>query len=206
MKFVVISDTHNNHKHMDIPEGDVLIHAGDFTSHGSADDIVRFNTFLGTFPHKYKILIAGNHDLLFEKDPKLAQSLLTNCLYLQDSAVVIEGIKIYGSPWQPWFYDWAFNLQRGAPLKAKWDMIPDDVDILITHGPPHGHGDKTTGGEYAGCEELLQALHRVQPKYHLFGHIHEGYSQTKEGPTICINASTCNFSYSPINPPIVFEL
>lgn len=210
MRFVCTSDTHTLHDRVPIPDGDVFIHAGDFTSCGELPDIARFNSFLGKLSHKHKIVIAGNHDFAFERQPALAQSLLTNCLYLQDSETVIDGVRIYGSPWQPWFNDWAFNLRRGPEIKAKWDRIPDDVQVLVTHGPPLGHGDKVPppqgNGERVGCEDLLAAIRRIKPACHVFGHVHEGYGITTEGPTTCVNACMCDGRYSPINPPIVFDL
>ncbi len=206
MKFICLADTHNQHDDFDVPDGDVLIVAGDFTMRGIPKEIRKFNDFLGSLPHEFKVVIAGNHDWLFEREPKRAQELLTNCIYLEDSLTTIAGIKIYGSPWQPWFHDWAFNLQRGLPLKNKWDLIPDDIDILITHGPPSSHGDVTLRGESTGCVDLLDAIKRVKPKYNIFGHIHEGYGTTMEGDTTCINASNVDFYYSPVNPPISFEL
>ncbi len=206
MKFVCLADTHTRHNEIYIPDGDVLLCAGDFTNYGTAKDVKDFNFFLGTLPHSYKVIIAGNHDFLFEKSPSKAQALLTNCIYLQDSAVEIEDIKIYGSPWQPWFFDWAFNLPRGKCLKEKWDLIPPDTDILLTHGPPHGHGDKVIDKGNEGCVDLLEAIQRLQPKYNVFGHIHEGYGITKEHNTVCINASNVDVLYSPINPIITFNI
>jgi len=91
--------------------------------------------------------------------------------------VIIEGVKFYGSPWQPRFFDWAFNLDRGEEIKKKWDLIPMDTDVLITHGPPYGILDLTHEGEKVGCEELMKAVLRVQPKIHIFGHIHEAYGE-----------------------------
>ncbi len=205
MKFVCLSDTHCLHDKFEVPEGDVLLHAGDFTMIGRPEKIIDFTAFLESLPHKYKVVIAGNHDLLFEKQPAVAQNLLRNCIYLEDSFVEIEGIKIYGSPWQPWFFDWAFNLQRGEEIKKKWDLIPADTDILITHGPPYGHGDEVLKKGSQGCEELLIRIRNLKIKYHVFGHIHEGYGITKEGMTTCINASNVDINYRPINQPIVFE-
>ena len=206
MKFVCLSDTHCLHGQFKIPDGDVLLHAGDFTMIGKEDKITDFSNFLGSLPHEYKVVIAGNHDLLFEKNPTQAQALLKNCIYLEDSFVEIEGIKIYGSPWQPWFFDWAFNLQRGEEIKAKWDLIPADTDVLVTHGGPWGHGDVVEGKGSQGCEDLLNRIRNLKIKYHIFGHIHEGYGITKEGMTTCINASNVDVKYAPINIPIVFEL
>lgn len=210
MRFVCTSDTHTRHSSLPVPEGDVFIHAGDFTSRGELKDVARFNGFLNGLSHRHKIVIAGNHDFAFEENLGLARSALTGAVYLQDSEIEIEGIRIYGSPWQPRFYDWAFNLERGPALKAKWDLIPEGVDVLVTHGPPRGHGDAAPrpfgAPELVGCMDLLEAVRRVKPKYHVFGHIHEGYGITKEGATTCINASMCDGAYNPVNPPIVFDI
>lgn len=132
---------------------------------------------------------------------------LTNCIYLEDSEVVLYGIKIYGTPWQPEFCKWAFNVPRGEPCLSKWDMIPSDTDILVTHTPPVGHGDLCCSGTRAGCVELLSTVQkRVKPRYHVFGHIHEDYGVTSDGEIIYINASTCDFNYLPRNPPVVFDI
>lgn len=204
MKLVLISDTHGKHRQLELPAGDMLIHAGDISRHGEMDTIQDFNDWLAELPFKYKVVIAGNHDFCFET--LVGQKLLTNATYLQDSAIVIEGLKIYGSPWQPRFFDWAFNLDRGDPLKAKWQEIPADTDILITHGPPWGVGDTTNRGVLAGCQDLLERIQEISPKLHVFGHIHEGYGLYQNTPTIFANASTCNLGYQPINLPIVIDL
>jgi len=206
MRIVCLSDTHGFHAGLEVPDGDLLLHAGDATKHGSLEEVAAFNRFLGALPHRHKVVIAGNHDWAFEKEAVLARDLITHAVYLQDEAVVVEGLRIWGSPWQPWFYDWAFNLKEGAALRAKWDQIPRDTDVLITHGPPLGHGDRTTSGRQAGCAELLEAVHRVRPRLHVFGHIHEGYGQTCEGETQCINASICTAAYKPTNAAVVVDL
>src|SRR5690606_11518487 len=134
-------------------------------------------------PHKRKIFVAGNHDWLFEKDDDRARGLLDPGIsYLQDSSTEIDGLKIYGSPWQPRFFDWAFNLNRGREMAEKWAMIPDEIDILITHGRPHGILDlvpRQGWNENTGCEELRkrveQLSHLGRLKLHVFGHIHCGY-------------------------------
>lgn len=132
---------------------------------------------------------------------------LTHALYLQDQSTSIYGLKIYGTPWQPEFCHWAFNLKRGQPLLDKWDLIPDDTDILITHGPPVGYGDLCAIGVRAGCVELLNTVQkRVRPKYHVYGHIHEGYGTRSDGRTVFINASICDLAYNPSNKPIVFDI
>jgi len=205
LKIIAISDTHGKHRSITIPHGDVLVHAGDITSRGTIDEVSNFNEFLDTLPHEYKIIIAGNHDFCFERNREKSESKLTNCIYLQDQSVIIKDVKFYGSPWQPWFYNWAFNLQRGKELKLKWSKIPLDTNVLITHGPPYGYGDMTERGKAEGCEDLLSAVKRIKPKVHIFGHIHEGSGLISNENTMFINASTCDSSYSPINPPIVYE-
>ena len=205
-RLVLISDTHSQHRQVSVPDGDILIHAGDITDHGELEVVRDFNDWLGGLPHPHKLVIAGNHDFCFERLPAESAALLTNATYLLDSGVKVAGLAIYGSPWQPWFYDWAFNLQRGPEIRAKWDLIPANTDVLITHGPPAGHGDLTLQGDRAGCVDLLDALGRVRPKVHVFGHIHEGYGQTTVGPTLCVNASTCDAEYRAVNPPVVVEV
>lgn len=211
MRLVCMSDTHTMHGRVEVPEGDVLIHAGDFTKRGERQDIERFNAFLARQPHRHKIVVAGNHDFMFEDNPSLARSLLTAATYLQDEAVVLDGVKFYGSPWQPRFFNWAFNLDRGAPLKEKWDLIPDDTGVLITHGPPHGYGDRCDDGRSVGCEELRLALDRVRPWVHVYGHIHEGYGKrflrhANGAETILVNASSCDSHYRPRQAPIIVDL
>jgi len=206
IKFVCLSDTHGRHNKIDIPNGDVLLFCGDFFNFGNLEELYDFNTFLGKLPHTYKIVIAGNHDQLFEKNRTLGESFLTNAIYLQDSFVVINKIKIYGSPWQPRFLNWAFNLDRGQKLQEKWDMIPHDVDILMTHSPPYKCGDKTIDNKYCGCKELRKVIEKIQPKYHIFGHIHEGYGKYKIKKTIEINASALNHQYKYTNKCIIFNL
>ena len=204
ISIVAISDTHGFHESIDIPEGDILIHAGDLTWHGELGEVKEFNDFLGGLPHPVKIVVAGNHDFCFESDPEGCRNQLTNAIYLQDQAVTVEGIHFYGSPWQPWFYDWAFNLQRGPEIRAKWDLIPEDTDVLITHGPPFSHGDRTIKGEHVGCQDLLEVVELIQPKVHIFGHIHEGYGLTRNEHTTFINASICGVSYRPKNIPTLY--
>jgi len=205
-RIVCISDSHSVHKDLIVPDGDILLHGGDATIVGEIKEITAFNEWLVTLPHKHKIIIAGNHDLLFQSNPTLARSLITNAVYLEDSSCEVMGLRIYGSPWQPWFYDWAFNLPRGEPLAKKWSMIPDDTDILITHGPPHSILDETPRGDLAGCEELLKAVKKIKPRLHLFGHIHHAYGRLRKWETEFVNACVCDEAYDPTNAPIVIDL
>ncbi len=204
MKIIVISDTHGLHWSLNIPVGDILVHAGDLTNRGILEEVREFNTFLGTLPHPHKIVIAGNHDFCFEENREACEEALTNSIYLQDQEITIDGVRFYGSPWQPWFYDWAFNLQRGPDIRAKWDLIPEGPDVLITHGPPFGIGDFTAQGDQAGCQDLLEVVEKIKPKVHIFGHIHEGYGITSSGATTFINASSCDQLYQPVNLPVVY--
>ena len=230
MRVVCISDTHSRIEtsEIEIPEGDIIIHAGDFSNTGALKQVRKFNDWLGSLPHKHKIVIAGNHELsfdpnyvshmkTFQKSPakdsnknlsaEEMQKELSNCIYLQDSGVELYGIKIYGSPWQPEFGNWGFNLKRGSDILEKWNKIPDDTDILITHGPPLGYGDMCSDGHRVGCVELLNTVRlRVQPKYHIYGHIHEGYGVRSDGQITYINASICNVRGFPINKPFVFDI
>lgn len=204
---VCLSDTHNRLHRIEVPYGDVLVHAGDATMMGTEEELATFNKELGKLPHPHKVVIAGNHDWLWEKEPELAKSLLTNATYLQDAEVTVAGVRIYGAPWTPWFHDWAFNAQRGAAIKAKWDLIPYGLDVLVTHGPPKNRHDRTArGGLFVGCEELLKAVREKKPRYHVFGHIHEGYGRSHGKDTTYVNAANCDEHYQPVNAPIVLEV
>ncbi len=209
-KIVCLSDTHNCNEQISVPDGDILIHAGDATIRGTIDEIVFFNQWFANLPHRHKIFVAGNHDWLFELNNRRARTLLDSSIhYLQDSAVEIENLKFYGSPWQPRFFNWAFNLMRGAELAEKWKLIPDDTDVLITHGPPFGVLDEVPrqhGIENTGCEELRKKVETIRPKLHIFGHIHCGYGQAENFGIRFINASNCDESYEPTNQPIVIDL
>jgi Icc-related predicted phosphoesterase len=206
MKIVCISDTHSLHRQFQIPEGDILLHAGDISKRGRLPEIVEFNDWLGTLPHPHKIIIAGNHDFLFEQEPLVAKSLISNAIYLEDSGVEIEGLKIWGSPMSPWFFDWAFNRERGEEIRRHWQMIPADTDVLITHGPPFGILDLTIHSKQVGCEDLLEVVKNLKPQIHLFGHIHEAYGKRKIGSTRYINASLLDVNYKPVHKPIIVEL
>jgi len=205
IKIVAISDTHAQHRALEVPEGDILVHAGDLTKMGELDSVADFNEWLGSLPHPHKIVIAGNHDFCFEREREASEALLTNCTYLHDASATVMGARFWGSPWQPWFYNWAFNLRRGEEIRRKWDLIPENTDVLITHGPPYGHGDRTDGGELVGCRDLLEVVERIRPVLHVFGHIHEGYGVSASDQTTLVNASNCDSHYEPVNPPVVFS-
>jgi predicted phosphohydrolase len=204
-RLVCISDTHSLHARMLVPDGDVLVHAGDLSKRGRRDEIEAFDAWLGTLPHPHKVVIAGNHDWAFERDPE-ARTWIRNATYLQDEGVTIAGLRFWGSPWQPRFFDWAFNLDRGPQLAEVWAKIPEGLDVLVTHGPPRGVLDRTARGDEAGCDDLLAAVALKRPRFHVFGHIHEAYGRRAEGATTYVNACTCDLEYNPVQPPIVIDL
>ncbi len=203
-RLVCLSDTHNK-KPPSVPDGDVLVHAGDATGMGTQAEVEKFCNWYGDLPHKYKIFVAGNHDWLFETDPQLAQAILSlhGIRYLQDSGTVIDGVRFYGAPWQPEFCNWAFNLPRGQVLADRWALIPDDTQVLITHGPPAGRLDQVRGGPKLGCFDLRQRVEDLKDlRYHVFGHIHDSYGVSGK----FVNAAICNERYVPINMPHVLDV
>lgn len=210
MRLVCISDTHNAHRTLNLPGGDVLIHAGDATGQGLSLELERFLAWFAAQPHQHKILVAGNHDWLFQRHPDMAAQLLAahpGITYLQDAGVEIEGVKFWGSPWQPWFCDWAFNLPRKGPaLREVWNKIPLDTEVLITHGPPRGVLDQVHGGSHLGCEELKIRLAVVRPRIHVFGHIHDSYGVARSKVTSYVNACNCDEEYRTTHQPIVLDL
>jgi Icc-related predicted phosphoesterase len=214
MKILTISDTHTKHNQIPLEwlePADMIIHAGDISSMGSLREIENFcNWFDRLDQYDHKIFIAGNHDWGFQERPTEVMEIVSSyktIKYLKDSSVICDGVKIYGSPWQPEFYNWAFNLKRGAKLQEKWDLIPLDTDILVTHGPAYGYGDFVPNGENVGCENLLDTIvTKVNPKVHIAGHIHCGYGESFAHGTHFINAATLNESYMVTNKPIIFEI
>jgi Icc-related predicted phosphoesterase len=202
-------------------EMNILVHSGDCTNIGKENEVKDFVNYMKAINgFDFKIFIAGNHDFAFQNKPVWYDDIInindlldSKVIYLQDSEINLfvpefgRNIKIYGSPWQPWFYNWAFNLHKNSDeLNAKWDMIPNDTDVLITHGPPFGFNDKTVSNESVGCELLRKKILQIKPILSVFGHIHNGYGTTLNGDTLYVNASVCNEQYNPINKPIIVEL
>lgn len=193
-----------------MPEGDLLIVGGDLTNTGTPKQIGIFNAYLERQAPKFKhkpLVIAGNHDFLFQREREQAVEALTAGNYIEDEVVEIEGVKIYGSPWTPTFFDWAFMKDRGEPIRKMWEMIPEGLDILVTHGPPKGVLDFC--GQHVGCDDLLDIVtNRLErpPRYHIFGHIHEGYGKRSSVKTEFLNVSICNEHYVPVNSATTFEI
>ena len=206
MRIVCISDTHGKHNKLVLPEGDMILHAGDFSSKGRPKEVRAFFRWFSDLPYRHKIVIAGNHDFLAENEPEYFRSLIPdNCHYLEDSGVTVEGIRIWGSPITPWFFDWAFNRKRGAEIRPYWEKIPEQTDILLTHGPPMGILDRTARGMQVGCEDLKAILPHINPAVHLFGHIHEAYGTQSVGGTLFVNASVLNLLYQLMHFPVLLE-
>lgn len=208
MKFVAIADTHGQHRKLNLPPGDVLLHAGDVSRRGEESEIQDFLDWFSSLDFEHKIFIAGNHDFFFERSSpeNVSRILPANVTYLCDSGTIINGIRIWGSPVTPWFHDWAFNRERGEEILKHWQRIPADTDILMTHGPVFSRLDETVRGEHVGCEDLLRVVEQIKPKVYLCGHIHEAYGQTEDGGTTFINASVLNVRYAMTNEPVVFEI
>lgn len=190
IRIVAIADTHLFTDELEVPPGDVLVHAGDLCRGGTLAELREALRWLAAQPHRHKVLVAGNHDRAFEREPSAAHALLGDIRYLEDSEVTLEGVRFYGSPWQPAYREWAFNLPRGSALAQKWSLIPTGVDVLITHGPPEGIGDQSGIGDRAGCTELRARVQQVQPRLHLFGHIHQDGGVWRDAGTVFANVTT----------------
>ena len=230
-KVTLISDTHQKHLQLsttkslrkadqpiDLPGGDILIHAGDFMNSGyyKTEAIEFFNWFDAIDNYDTKVFIAGNHDRIMQDDPEWAKGVLTGYKtieYLEDEGMGLynmdddRSIKLYGSPWQPEFGNWAFNLPRnGEEMQKRWDAIYDDTDILITHGPPFGHLDIPGGQSIrVGCEMLRHRVDTIRPKIHVFGHIHGSWGYYFDGHTHFFNAAVLDERYSYTHTPWNFE-
>lgn len=201
----LLSDTHNQHRSFKPEGGDILIHAGDVCGRGTYQEAIEFLDWYADQDYSHLVMIAGNHDFIFEEEPKLMAKECKdrNIILLNDSGIVIEGIKIWGSPVQPWFHDWAFNRQRGNDIKKHWDLIPLDTEILVTHGPPYGYGDKVSYSGFGmdphvGCFDLLKQIEASEVKLHVSGHIHEGRGVEIRGDgKIFANVSSLDRRYYP---------
>lgn len=204
-----ISDLHGFLPQLD--GGDLLIVSGDLTARGSEEEHFEFNEWLENQNYKQICLVAGNHDSWIEKNgcAGFADYDGQKVQYLCDSGTEFEGLKIWGSPWTPTFCDWHFMKDRGKDIKEKWDLIPEDTDILITHGPPYGIFDKTSesiwgASENVGCVDLRnKVLSLPKLKLHVFGHIHkQGGKVFDSTVTKFVNASIMNEDYKPVNKPV----
>jgi len=216
MIITFISDTHTKHRELSLPGGDLLIHAGDLMNTGyQLGEITDFCKWFEAQDYDVCTFIAGNHDRAFETLPERVAEIVNSygVDYLQDDSIEYSRssplVKIWGSPWQPEFYNWAFNLPRsGDALRRQWSRMPVDTEILVTHGPPQGILD-TSGPPYnqplLGCELLLERVESVRPKIHVFGHIHGGYGYRFHNGTHFINASVLDEGYRQVNKPVTVD-
>lgn len=204
-----ISDLHGHYPKLE--GGDLLIIGGDLTARDTFGQLAfDFITWLSNQQYTQKIVIAGNHDGILSKDG-ISDLFRDFGIYLLDSGTEFQGLKIWGSPWTPTFLKWHFMLDRGAQIKAKWDLIPDDINILITHGPPYSILDSAStedeNSNKVGCMDLMDTIPRLKNlKLHVFGHIHEAYGHEVINGTHFVNASYVDENYIPGNKPIRIEL
>ena len=221
IRICCISDTHGLHDKFTLPDCEIIVHAGDFCNTGrSWAEIIGFNLWVKAQKANIKkntgkapiaIAIAGNHDRLFESSDTrdFAKAALSDIdFYLEESGCEVYGIKFWGSPYQPEFCNWAFNVPRGDAIRQHWDRIPTDVDVLITHGPPYGILDTVYPGakQHLGCEELAKVVQMIKPNIHVFGHIHGGHGIGFNGDTFSVNAAALTEQYTPVNDVTVVAL
>jgi len=206
LRLVLISDTHELHREVDVPDGDIFIHAGDFTMFSeSMETVVDFNDWLGELPHPYKIVVPGNHEFFLEADPS-RRFMLDNAIVLINEGTEIDGLRIWGSPVTP-LYGGAFGLRSAKDRRRLYAQIPQDIDVLVSHGPPFGILDTAPiSGLHEGCRELLDAVMRVRPKLHVFGHIHTAYGIFRTEHTTFVNASRLGLHDDPDKAPFVLEM
>ncbi len=202
---VMISDTHDLHRDIEVPYGDLLIHAGDFTMDSrSAAKLIDFNDWLGELPHRFRIVVPGNHDFVVADASR--RPLISNATLLINQGVEVMGLKIWGSPVTPLFGE-AFGIASDRDRAELYSRIPADTDILVTHGPPYGILDEVPGSDYhAGCRQLLAAVRRIKPMLHVFGHAHAGYGTLNTRDTLFINAALPGRGFDLSNRPHVFRL
>lgn len=208
VKIISVSDTHGQHNSLEnIPDGDLLIHCGDFSRYGKLSEINNFNEWLNKLPHPEKIVIGGNHDWRL-KD--VYKKIFTAVHYLDKESVTINGLKFYGMPDTPiirYEKPWVYYRKSTECIKLMAN-IPSDTDILITHGPPYGILDHTKYGEDAGCRNLLDRILELKRlKLMLFGHIHESHGVIKQRHGIrFVNCSILDGDFNLKYDPIVSEI
>lgn len=199
MRIVAVADTHHRYPLPDLPPGDLLLFAGDACMFGDLQEFCRFAHWFNRTPFTHRVWIPGNHDRIIEKDTSLGRSMVDGTMLI-DKLVEVEGIRIYGSPYTPEFCNWAF-MESQTELEARWARMPSNIDILLTHGPPHGYLDEAGYLEdgsprHVGDIELWKAVKLRRPKYHIFGHVHaQGGKDLIAGPTKFMNVSLCDSDY-----------
>lgn len=206
LTIVCMSDKHGLHREMIDPQGDILIHAGDLIAlSGGRSTILDFNSWLGELSIKFKCVIPGNHDHFLAGRPS-HRSLLSNAVVLFNEGVEIEGLRIWGSV-VPSLVGGAFGMESAEGRREVYSQIPAETDILITHEPPHGILDADFDSNWHfGCRELLEAVTRVRPKLHVFGHVHTGYGVFETKDTTFVNAALLGVYGELDRSPLVFKM
>lgn len=219
MKIVALSDIHEQWHNLEIPTCDILISAGDYSYQGKPEVVQQFHAWLDEQPATHIISVQGNHEKWvernFEAAKEIAKKECPDIHFIQHEAIEIEGIKIFGSAWTPYFCNWAWNAARNKAevevynkplIDTKWADIPDDTNILITHGPPFGILDYAPQCNHVGCHDLLVRVQELKDlKHHIFGHIHYSHGSKKKFGVEFHNASICTESYRPNNPITIID-
>lgn len=207
VRIVVISDTHGWHEELDVQSGDVLIHCGDFEDlfAGDAGMLDRADAWLARQNFEKILCTGGNHDRELERRVRTGQQPLAHAHFLQESGLTIHGLKFWGAPWVPMLDGHAF-FAEDKKLETAWSRIPEDVDVLITHTPPAGVLDRSSGEASLGCPFLTDALQRVKPRLHCFGHVHAAAGREDRDGTTFVNATSVDSRRDVVNPPFVIDL
>eukprot|EP00668_Euglena_longa_P015586 GGOE01019688.1.p1 GENE.GGOE01019688.1~~GGOE01019688.1.p1 ORF type:complete len:313 (+),score=44.04 GGOE01019688.1:43-939(+) len=230
LRWVLLSDTHNRHRELWVPQGDVLVHCGDFTNSGTHSELSDFAEWLGCLPHRHKVVCGGNHDLSLDppwyashwqdwhrefQDPTVSLAILQQvCSFVEGRAIEVGTVRMFVSAQQPRQPKarppMAFGRPRGQPLKEAWRPMPRPLHVLVTHTPPHGvldTADYGTGTDQPlGDEELMKAVRTNRPLVHVFGHIHRGRGVECKGHTLFINVACSPRGDGPLRGPIVLDL
>jgi Icc-related predicted phosphoesterase len=214
MKICVISDIHCKQNSVTIPECDILISSGDYSFRGELHVVKDFHKWLNKQPAKHIISVQGNHETGVERNFQIskleAEKACPRVHFVDEGLVEVEGLKVWCTAITPFFCNWAWNRYPGDEIQKHWDLIPSGIDILVSHGPPHKILDGVPEGggrvRHCGCPQLLAKVLELKPKFHFFGHIHEGRGiHTQDGITF-VNASICNENYQPIHKPVVVTI
>ena len=213
MKIAMISDAHTYWDTITVPECDLLISAGDYSNRGEPQSIVRFHEWMSRQPARHKISVQGNHEvrvqMAYELMRRAVQGIDPDIHFVEEGLIAIEDVRIWCSAFTPRFFDWAYLEDRGPSIAKHWERIPDDVDVLVTHGPPHGILDTVKEGwpDHLGCVDLMYRVKQLKNlKLHVFGHIHGGSGERLVDGVQFVNAAVCNERYAPVNPVRVFDL
>lgn len=207
MRLVHLSDTHGHI--VPVPDAEILIHTGDIGGHTSKRNCQRFHDWMASLPHRYKILVPGNHDRFIADHPDRARALMPSVTLLIDELIEIDGLRIYGTPWTLPYLNLSF-MKPEPELARQFARWPDRIDILASHGPAYGFLDDTRDpclpDSHVGSRALLDAIRRVRPRYALCGHIHEGYGTVSDGQTSYVNSSILDEWLRPSRSPHQFEI